>query len=194
MVVSDGLSQTEITPFFFISQRQYRPGFYRSGRRWYKGNPFRSRQIQQLFLKRKKREMLLLAPVLILWIQISREFDCSQKIQHRGILSAGNCRSGIFWLRAGCWEKHKNWNVGDRGSWGRRHGKKEKIHKKNERDHYSWENKHLIRLSLLLLIAFLNRNEWTTDKAFSWILASARRRELHHVLQFLKHLLQFTVV
>ncbi|KAI4582986.1 hypothetical protein MJG53_008199 [Ovis ammon polii x Ovis aries] len=44
------------------------------------GNPFRSRQIQQLFLKRKKREMLLLAPVLILWIQIS-EMN-GQQIKH----------------------------------------------------------------------------------------------------------------
>ena len=38
----------------------------------------------------------------------------------------GNCRKNITKM----WE-------GDRGSWGRRHGKKEKIHKKNERDHYS---------------------------------------------------------
>ena len=30
----------------------------------------------------------------------------------------------------------KMWE-GDRGSWGGRRGKKEKIHKKNERDHYS---------------------------------------------------------
>ena len=125
--------------------------------------------------------MLLLAPVLILWIQISGEFDSSQKIQHGGIFSAGNCRSGIFWLRARCWENITKMWEGDRGSWGGRRGKKEKIHKKNERDHYSWENKHRIRLSLLLLIAFLNRNEWTTDKAFSWILASARRGELHHI-------------
>ena len=33
--------------------------------------------MQQLFLKRKKREMLLLAPVLILWMQISHEFGVS---------------------------------------------------------------------------------------------------------------------
>ena len=105
---SDWLSRIVVTLFYFLSKRQYRLHFYGSGRSWYKGNPFRSRQIQQLFLKRKKREMLLLAPVLILWIQISGEFDCSQKIQHRGISSAGNCRSGIFWLKAGCWEKHKN--------------------------------------------------------------------------------------
>ena len=76
-VVSDGLSQTAVTPFFFISRRQSRPGFYRSGRSWYKGNPFRSKPIQQLFLKRKKREMLLLAPMLTLRIQISREFGGS---------------------------------------------------------------------------------------------------------------------
>ncbi|XFG04569.1 hypothetical protein AB1E19_008193 [Capra hircus] len=34
------------------------------------GKRFRSRQIQQLFLTREKREMLLIAPVLILWMQI----------------------------------------------------------------------------------------------------------------------------
>ena len=33
--------------------------------------------MQHLFLKRKKREMLLLAPGLILWMQISREFGVS---------------------------------------------------------------------------------------------------------------------
>ena len=41
------------------------------------GKPFRSRQIHQLFLTRKKREMLLIAPVLILWMQIPREFGVS---------------------------------------------------------------------------------------------------------------------
>ena len=34
--------------------------------------------------------------------------DCSLKIQHRGILPAGNCRRGIFWLRAGCLEENEN--------------------------------------------------------------------------------------
>jgi len=41
------------------------------------GKPFRSRQIQQLFLTREKREMLLIAPVLILWMVIPREFGIS---------------------------------------------------------------------------------------------------------------------
>ena len=74
---SDWLSRIVVTLFYFLSKRQYRLNFYRSRRSWYKGNPFRSRQTQQLFLKRKKREMLLLAPVLILWIQTSREFGVS---------------------------------------------------------------------------------------------------------------------
>uniref|UniRef100_A0ABI7YUY8 Ig-like domain-containing protein n=1 Tax=Felis catus TaxID=9685 RepID=A0ABI7YUY8_FELCA len=37
-----------------------------------KGNTFRSNQIQSFFLKRKKREMLLTVPMLILWMQISQ--------------------------------------------------------------------------------------------------------------------------
>ena len=65
---------------------------------------------------------------------------------------------------------------------------------KNERDHCSSENTDLIRLSLMPPIVFLNRSEWTTDTVNSSIPAPTRRRELHHVLQVLKHFIQRTVV
>ena len=110
MVVSDGLCQTAVTPFFFIAQRQYRPGCYRSGRRWYKEDPFRSRRIQQLFLKRKKREMLLLAPVSILWIQISRKFGVSL-IAPRKFSTAESYLEATVGVGSSDWEQDVEKNI-----------------------------------------------------------------------------------
>nr|XP_044602227.1 uncharacterized protein LOC123275639 [Equus asinus] len=41
-------------------------------KRVYKRNPFRTVQIQRLFLKRMKREELLMVPALIIWMQVSQ--------------------------------------------------------------------------------------------------------------------------
>ena len=91
------------------------------------GKPFRIRQIQQLFLTREKREMLLLAPVLILWMQIPREFGVSL-IASREFCTVKYYLQEAIGMRFSDREQdveknseNKKWKDG--GSWAGRHGK-----------------------------------------------------------------------
>ena len=91
------------------------------------GKPFRSRQIQQLFLTREKREMLLIAPVLILWMVIPREFGISL-IASREFCTVKYYLQETIGMRFSDREQDveknpetKTWKDG--GSWAGRHGK-----------------------------------------------------------------------
>ena len=92
--------------------------------------PFRSRQIQQLFLTREKREMLLIAPVLILWMQIPPEFGVSLIASREFCTVKYYLQETVrmkFSDREQDVEKNsetKKWKDG--GSWAGTHGKKEK--------------------------------------------------------------------
>ena len=91
------------------------------------GKPFRSRQIQLLFLTREKIETLLIALVLILWMQISREFGVSL-IASREFCTAESYLQETVGMRFSEREQDvdknsemKKWKDG--GSWAGRHGK-----------------------------------------------------------------------
>ena len=91
------------------------------------GKPFRIRQIQQLFLTREKREMLLIAPVLILWMVIPCEFGVFLIASRKFCTVEYNLQETIgmrFSDREQNVEKNsetKKWKDG--GSWAWRHGK-----------------------------------------------------------------------
>ena len=91
------------------------------------GKLFRSRQIQQLFLTREKREMLLIAPVLILWMQIPREFGVSLIASRESCTVDYDLQEAVgmrFSVREEDVETNsetKKWKDG--GNWAGRHGK-----------------------------------------------------------------------